>query len=73
MKTLEEKISYLKEAIQYGVANDIFELPRPEFATQIKRCSDIVPPAAIPYCVLVMMIEEQSSTWYKIKKFLRIV
>jgi hypothetical protein len=73
MKNLTEMISYLKEAIQFQTAADIYELPRDEFTPYVNRCKEHVPLAAVQYCVLVMLIEERSSFAFRIKKLLRLV
>lgn len=71
--SIDNMITYLKEAIQFQTASDIYELPREEFTPYVKRCEKHVPPAAIPYVVLVMLEEERSSIFYKIKQLLKLV
>lgn len=69
VSNLESMITYLKEAIQFQTAADIYELPREEFTPYVKRVEQHIPKAAIPYAVLILLIEEQSSLSYKIKRF----
>jgi len=71
MKTVDEKITYLEAAFEYETQNDIWELPRPEFAKYIERCRYHVPKKIIPYCVLFMLKEEQNSWWERFKRFFR--
>lgn len=68
---LDEMIVYLKEAIQFNTASDIYELPRDEFTPYVKRCKDHIPLAVVPYAVLVLLIEEKNSNAYKVKKFFK--
>lgn len=68
---LDEMSIYLKEAIEFKTARDIYELPREEFTPYVNRCKQLVPPAAIPYVVLVLIEEERSSIAYKIKRFIK--
>lgn len=70
---LDQMITYLKEAIQFQTAADIYELPREEFMPYVNRCKPYVITAAIPHVVLFMLEEERNSKIYKIKKFLRLV
>ncbi len=71
MKTVDEMITYLEEAFEYNTQNDIYELPRPEFAKYIERCRYYVPPKIIPYCVFFMLKEEQASLKERIKRLLK--
>lgn len=73
MNNVDEMIHYLREAIQFQTASDIYELPREEFVTYVNRCKAFVVPAAIPHVVLFMLEEERNSLLYKIKKLLRLV
>lgn len=66
---VDQMIAYLKEAFQFQTQNDIYELPREEFVPYIKRCETHIPRPAIPYAVLILLIEEQNSITYQIKRF----
>lgn len=70
---LDSMIVYLKESIQFETSQDIIDLPREEFTPYVDRCIKLVPKAAVPFVVLVMLEEERNSIFYKIKKFLRMV
>ena len=68
---LDQMISYLRAAIEFNTASDIYELPREEFVPYVDRCREHVPKAAIPYVVLFLLIEEQKSFTYKVKKLFK--
>lgn len=70
---LDQMVIYLQEAIQFQTAVDIIDFPdhRLEFQPYIKRCIDHVPKAAVPYVVLVMLIEEQNSILNRIRRLFK--
>lgn len=65
----EQKIKYLKEAIVYQTASDIYELPRPEFTKYVNKAkAQDVSLELIPTVVLGMLIAENESFFNKLKR-----
>lgn len=68
---LEDMIAYLSISIEINTAKDIYELPRPEFTKYVERCEKHIPRPAIPYAVLILLLEEQKTATYKFKRFFK--
>lgn len=67
---LDSMIEYLVVSLEYRTAGDIIDFPeaRAEFQPYIKRCDLSIPREAIPYVVLNMLIEEQGTLSYYVKR-----
>ena len=73
MIDLDKAIKSLKEWIEYRIAEDIVDMPeqRKEYQPYVSKCLGVIPKAAIPYAVLVLMEQERNTLTYKIKKLLK--
>lgn len=69
--TLEQKIEFLRECIVFQTQDDIYQLPRKEYSKEVALCQkESIPPRTIPFAVLMLLLKEQSSFLYRIKRAL---